>query len=477
MSQSLSLALDILTELAKRKAENKLAQYYPDEDDGIYPARDKYPKHLEVLRRGADPSVMARLFMAANGVGKSELALYEAICHLMGWYPDWWEGKRFDRPIDVWICGKTSQSVRDILQTKMLGKPYEEGSGMLPKAWLDVDSITRSGVPGAIDTFRVRRVDGTYSHVGFKSYQQGVQQFYGPEKDFIILDEPVPVDIYSECVARTRNRPGAGILLTLAPKEGNTESVKLFLDDPHESRVVVTCGWSDVPHLTEDWKAQMRASTPPYLRDATEFGIPGRGAGAVYPIEEAKIVIDPMPIPKHWRWIWAMDSGYHNTAVGWFAYDPDADTMYLVACYKDGGVGTDISVHAARIMARNRAYGFPSMPGVADAAAISLVDGAKVIDEYRKYGLELKLAKKAVTAGIGATLARLNDGRLKIFRTCVEWLQEFRAYSYREQHDDKVPTIVKVNDHLMDMTRYGVVEIDSSAVVSTKQAVFKELQW
>lgn len=469
--------VEIYAKLDRIRNADRMVKYFPDEDTPGYPARSKYPKHIEFFERGAEPGVMARMLMAANGVGKTLAGCFELLCHAIGWYPTWWTGKRFDRPVDIWACGKSSQAVRDTIQMTLLGKPHEEGTGLLPLEWLDVGSITRSGVPGAIDTFRIKRAAGGYSHVGFKSYEQGVQHFYGPNKDFILLDEPPPVDIYSECVARTRARPDAGVAVTMSPKEGNTETVRLFLQDPHESRVVITCGWADVPHLTEEWKSQMRASTPDYLIDATEFGLPGRGSGAVYPVKEEAITVDPFPIPKHWRWLMGMDTGYHNTAVVWLAYDPDADVIYLVSCYKDGGPGTDISVHAARIMARNRAYKFIDMPGVADAAAISLVDGAKILDEYRKLGLNLKLPNKAVNAGISTVLSRMNTGRFKVFRTCFEWFEEFRAYSYREVRDGKEPAIVKLNDHLMDCARYAVVEIDESATIETKPYQFKELKW
>ena len=44
------------------------------------------------------------------------------------------------------------------------------------------------------------------------------------------------------------------------------------------------------------------------------------------------------------------------------------------------------------------------------------------------------------------------EGRLKVFRTCVNWLSEYRIYRRNKQGK-----IVKENDHLMDGTRYLIV--------------------
>ena len=64
-------------------------------------------------------------------------------------------------------------------------------------------------------------------------------------------------------------------------------------------------------------------------------------------------------------------------------------------------------------------------------------------------GLYVQPANKAVDAGLLLIYRMLCDGKLKVFSGCVNWLKEFRAY----RRDDK-GRIVKVNDHLMDATRY-----------------------
>ena len=108
------------TELVRRVSENRIDSYYPD--DGPL-RRELYPKHLEFFRAGIEHR--ERCFLAANRVGKTEgVGGYELTCHLTGEYPDWWEGRTFDQPIEAWAAGDTSQTVRDIIQAKLLGPDW-----------------------------------------------------------------------------------------------------------------------------------------------------------------------------------------------------------------------------------------------------------------------------------------------------------------------------------------------------------------
>src|SRR5581483_2437028 len=76
-----------------------------------------YRKQLDHLALGA--TKRERLLMAGNRLGKSETGAFEAALHLTGQYPDWWKGRRFDKPTKGWIAGVTSLDVRNVCQTKL----------------------------------------------------------------------------------------------------------------------------------------------------------------------------------------------------------------------------------------------------------------------------------------------------------------------------------------------------------------------
>ena len=97
-------------EIERRTSENRIDRYYPDEGPL---RRELYPRHLEFFRAGIEHR--ERCFLAANRVGKTEgVGGYELTCHLTGEYPDWWEGRTFDQPIEAWAAGDIPDAVQDI---------------------------------------------------------------------------------------------------------------------------------------------------------------------------------------------------------------------------------------------------------------------------------------------------------------------------------------------------------------------------
>jgi hypothetical protein len=74
-------------------------------------------------------------------------------------------------------------------------------------------------------------------------------------------------------------------------------------------------------------------------------------------------------------------------------------------------------------------------------------------------GLNLQLADNAVEAGIHAAFRRMVSDRLKVFKSLNQWFEEYRLY--RRDENGKV---VKENDHLMDDTRYLIMNGMSYAV-------------
>src|SRR4051812_17459093 len=96
-------------EQAKRRSHRKLTEYAP------------YPKQKAFHDAGA--TYRERLFLAGNRCGKTQAGAYEMAMHLTGMYPQWWEGKRFDKPVRAWAAGVTGESTRDVVQEKLFGPP------------------------------------------------------------------------------------------------------------------------------------------------------------------------------------------------------------------------------------------------------------------------------------------------------------------------------------------------------------------
>ena len=429
---------------AERRANYKVKSYFPDA--GPY-RRELYPKHVRFFAAGAHHRT--RAFLAGNRVGKSEAGAFETTLHVTGIYPEWWMGRRFDTPVNVCVAGDTAKTVRDILQEKLLGPPGAR-AGMIPAHLIDRRSA-KQGLADAVESLWVRHATGGVSVISFKSYDQRREAFQGTAQHLIWLDEEPPEDILTESILRTTKTsdfPGGMVMLTFTPLQGLTPLILSFLPGgnltaPVDGNVVF-CDWSEVPHLSEQEKADLVTRIPAYQRDARTKGIPALGSGAIYPVPESDVRVKDFDKPKHWPRGFALDTGWDTTAAVWGAFDRETQVLYIYNVYTRGQA--EPAIHAAAVRARGS-----WIPGVGDAAAINNADGRQFLEIYRQLGLDLTLADKAVEAGIQEVWEMLSAGRLKVFESCGPWFDEFRIY----RRDDK-GRIVKKHDHLMDCTRYLV---------------------
>lgn len=218
--------IQILEALTLRAERNKMATFYPD--DGPL-RRELYAKHLTFFKEGVNHR--ERCMMAGNRVGKTEgCGGYETTLHLTGLYPEWWEGKRFDKPINALAAGDTGTTTRDIIQAKLCGPAARLGTGLIPFTHLG-DTTSKQGVPGAFDLVQVKHEPtGGWSSLQFRSYDQGRVAFQGTERDVVWLDEEPPKDVYDECLLRTMTTGGV-VLCTFTPLNGLSEVALSYL--PH----------------------------------------------------------------------------------------------------------------------------------------------------------------------------------------------------------------------------------------------------
>lgn len=212
-------------------AERRLRLY------GLYPEegplrRELYVKHMEFFAAGAVHD--ERAFVGGNRTGKSFCICYEGVCHLIGYYPTWWAGRRYKEPIIAWAAGEDVKAVRESLQPTLLGPAEARGTGLIPGDAL-VRSPNRGGIPDAIDFVEVRYRDSKTesSRAVLKSYDQGRESFESARVDVVLLDEEPPLDIYTACLTRTMSTvPGVRnglVMCAFTPLRGVSATVLQFL--------------------------------------------------------------------------------------------------------------------------------------------------------------------------------------------------------------------------------------------------------
>jgi len=449
------LPVDAIAQELTIRSRSKLYTMFPDEGEF---RRELYPKQLEFFLAGRDHREVA--FIAGNRCGKSEAGAYQTTLHLTGRYPDWWVGRRFDKPVNVWVASDTNQTTRDILQAKLLGRMVSgtgdlgqmtgPGTGMIPAGAIR-RTRRKSSLPGAIEVAEIRHVSGGTSILTFKSYEQGREAFQGTAQDLIVFDEEPPLHVYLEALTRTMATGsflGGLMLLLFTPLNGWSEVVKLFLNaeaNDTANRVCVRAGWDDVPHLSAGEKESMLAAYPGHQRDARSKGDPQLGSGAIYPFAVSDIAVKAFPIPAHWPRIYGLDPGWNRTAALCLALDSQTDTLYAYA--EHYVARCEPCENAPAILA----WG-DWIPGVIDPAAnsSSQENGHCLMNLYKESGLKVLPAVNAVEAGLFAVSELFVSNRLKVFDHLVNFWQEFRLY----RRDEK-GRVVKENDHLMDCLRYA----------------------
>ena len=456
LSRDISRNLELLREQKKRIRFNRIDQYDP------YPYQQKF--------HDTSKDSNQRLLMAANRIGKSYCGAAEMSFHLRGMYPEWWKGRRYDQPITAWAGGVSNETTRDIVQAELLGSPDDPdafGSGAIPKNYI-IKTERKPGVPNAKSVALIRHVSGGNSSLHFKAYEMGQEKWQGRSVDVVWLDEEPSREIYSQAVTRTLDRRGM-VYMTFTPEAGMTETVAAFMNRIQSGQSLVNATWDDASekikslkgengHLSEVVMEQILSAYSPHEREMRRYGRPSIGSGLIFPVDESKIIIDPVEIKDHWPRIAAIDFGWdHPTAVAWCAVDRDEDTFYVYDCHRESKASP--AVHAQTI--RSRPHFIPiAYPH--DGNRRDSMGNPGLADQYRNLGCNFLLShfanppalgenkgSNSIEEGIMAMLQSMEAGKFKVFSTLGNWFEEFRMYHR------KAGKIVPFRDDLMSATRYA----------------------
>lgn len=448
-----------LGELTKKfhhaQAQNKLKNYKP------------YQWQKDFHNAGRDNQ--ERMLMAANRVGKTMSAGAEIAYHLTGEYPEWWEGKKFDHPILAWTGSPTNETSRDIVQKELLGGLGEMlGTGWIPRSKIvGFPAMRQAGVKNVVDSYNVRHKSGGVSTCLMKTYEQGWRKFQG-QAPHVIWDDEEPEDymIYSEQQTRVLTSKGI-VMVTFTPLSGPTELVNHFRDGGL-GIYLKTATWNEAPHLSKEDRDRLASSYRVHERCARMEGIPMLGEGAVFPIPDEEIMVDPFKVPGFFARIKGCDFGINHPGAGCeLAIDRDEDIIYLVDCYKKSG--ETAAYHATWFNKSNKMVPV-SWPH--DGMNREKSGGRTLADHYRDHGVNM-LSKSArypkvpgedekggpqpVEPIVDEILERMMTGRFKVFSHLSSFFEEKRSY-YRK--DGKLITIgddiLKSVFYAAMMKRYAV---------------------
>lgn len=192
---------------------------------------------------------------------------------------------------------------------------------------------------------------------------------------------------------------------------------------------------------------EMERTLPPWKFNMFYRGIFTRPAGMIYGcFDKKKHTCRGFPVPVHWERFLGMDFGGQNTAGVYLARLPDQEKFYLYRTYHAGGISK--REHVDEIL-----KGEPGIP--------YSCGGQPSEDEWRidfaDAGLPIEGPSiKEVEGGIDRVYAMIKAGKIIIFDTLLDLIDEIESYS-RELDDNDEPT-QEIEDkekyHLLDALRY-----------------------
>jgi len=455
---NLARAVEIAKELEFRQKTNLMNSYNP------YEYQKKFHGSL----------ASQRLLMAGNRVGKSFSGAMEMAYHCTGLYPEWWTGKRFNRPVRCWVGGVSNETTRDVCQKELCGQPDDpsaKGMGSIPLKLIG-ETVRKPGVPNAFNSVVIKHTSGGYSRIGFKAYEMGKEKWMGESLDVIWLDEEPPQSIYSQALTRTADKGGI-VYMTFTPEQGMTETVAQFVNNLKTGQELIQATWDDAPHMTKDIRNQILSALPPHERKMREMGIPQLGSGLVFPIAEDDIICEHFEIPDYFPRICAIDFGWdHPTACVWVAWDRDSDIVYVYDSYAMRQ--ETVPVHASAI--KSRGFWIPVVYPM-DGRQADKGSGKSLAVQYREEGVNLLREHftnppqtgmkegsggNSVEAGVMEMLTRFQTKRLKIFENQGKLMEELRMYHRKEGK------IVPMNDDVISALRYAVMSLRKARVRNTE---------
>ena len=438
----------------------------------------RYFRPFEHQRKFFVTTTDRRGILAANRIGKTVSTCYETALHLTGRYPDWWQGKRFDKPITAMVAGESWGQVALVLQAELLGssdvKIKEQlGTGAIPRDCINFETMRGDGANAM--GVEIRHTSGAMSYLLFANYTQEVRQMQGFKLNLAVFDEQPPDDFFSEIVTRTATTQGQ-VLCSFTPLKGLNGLVSKFWNR-EEGYDFIRVAWSDVPEydpwgepfLLQSTRAQLERDYLPHEREARIAGKPIMGQGAVFQIrswptyQTGDYKFREMPGLER---VIALDLGLVNdrTVITLMYWHPQEREAWLHTQITVKGIEEANPTNYINHLMRPEVFGTPIvLPPDAGTAGRYTMSALSIRELFEQYGLNV-YAKPIMNPpdgegrvtnhksfGINVMRQMLESGTLHVNENCQDFLREAQNYYVDPQGRFSDP------DDTIDSARYALL--------------------
>jgi phage terminase large subunit-like protein len=421
-----------------------------------------------------------RGILAANRIGKTVSTCYETAYHLTGLYPSWWpkNGKRFSKPITVFVAGEGWEQVARVLQDELIGTKDVKirdhiGTGAIPRDCIVQDTMRCDGAN--ILGVEIKHSSGANSYLLFGNYTQEVRNLQGFKLDLCVFDEQPPDDVFSELVTRTATTQGQ-VLCSFTPLKGLNGLVsKFWYEEDGYEHVRVT--WDDVPEM-DPWgepfllfetRRQLERDYLPHEREARIAGVPVMGQGAVFQIRNwptYKTGDYDFRMMNNIERVIALDLGLvrDKTVISLLYWNPREQEAWLHSQICVKGTEEAAPVNWIQHLMRPEVFGCPIvLPSDANTAGRYTMSALSLRQMFEEYNLNVvqhpamnppdsegKMTNHK-SFGINTMRQMMELGTFHINENCVEFLREAKNYFVDEKGRFSDP------DDCIDSARYALL--------------------
>ncbi len=425
----------------------EIVRKYEDEKILFYVPHKKQKKFIESGAR-------TKAFIGGNRSGKTTAGAIDVILDCIGEHPSQKRGDRKQPPV-YWrvVCVDFMYGIEKIILPKIkqwVPKRYLIG-GSWDKSWLE-KSKTLTFANG--------------SKIEFMSANQEREKFQGTSRDGLWIDEEIGRDIFKECQMRLVDSGGRSVL-TLTPINGMSWVYDdIYLKSGEDPQIeVVTASIYENPHINPAEIELIAGTLSDDERKIRFYGEFVALQGLVYKeyTDRPPLVIEPVPLDPQWTRYIGIDPHLRTpTAVLFCAVSPEGDVFVYDELFMDGLICDIASAVNLKL------DGIESYIAVIDPASKqpNPVSGTSIRDEFARFGIVAKDAKKDVAVGINRVSRYLrldpvyNKPKLFIFSNCRKLRSEFMHYIWDTESnlsaDRQSPR--KKDDHLLDCLRYILME-------------------
>lgn len=223
-------------------------------------------------------------------------------------------------------------------------------------------------------------------------------------------------------------------------KHGSVIDTYTVLGNKMDKNISSHIASSDVnAYLPPGWMEATCKNRPMWWTKRYIYGSFNYAEGLVYPTAMDHVV-DDFDIPKDWKRIVAFDYGLNDDAVYvWGAVDPNKGILYIYKEQRNTQQNVEFLANVFHKEAVNVPVGgWICQPIIDPKSGIKRDYNKKtLIDHFIDYNIYFKPGQVSVDARVYRVNTYLEQGRLKIFRSCTALVKELRDYKFRPKSLDK----------------------------------------